>query len=132
MREKPTKRQLLIIIFFVVTVIALVRLDFIKNGPKARLIRDDLERELSLIEPLPQSVCRSHDSSSKPRQALVENSYTTEIGYDKIRAYYDVQLSKLGWQFHSEESLKDWGRDFGGRSVHYCNTFAKKIFENLR
>lgn len=92
----------------------------IKNEPKARQVQSDLESEFHAIQPLPQAKSSGYNASHKSSQSLVTSNYQTNLAYSDIRAYYDVELAKHGWTFYEEEQMKDWGRDLGGKSAHYC------------
>jgi hypothetical protein len=118
--RKPTLRAILAALSVAVVAAIIIGSDFIINGSKAKQERDELEKEMSLIATMPQAIPQSHHSSAKPRQALVGQSYTTRLGYIDIRAYYDRELSRLGWTLNDEGPIRDWGRDFGGKRVEYC------------
>ncbi|MDQ5837337.1 MAG: hypothetical protein M3379_11200 [Acidobacteriota bacterium] len=90
------------------------------SSQKAEQVEKELEQEFNSIKPLPGAYLRSHNASYKSRQALVGSTYSTEKPYSEIRKYYDEELANHGWKFHEEYELKDWGRDFGGRTIEYC------------
>ena len=93
--------------------------DYAVNAPKAALAQRELEQEFKSIKPLPGAVAGNYHASHDTQQSLVGSSYSTELSYREIRAYYDAELARRGWRFQKEEGLRDWGRDFGGRSAHY-------------
>ena len=94
--------------------------DFAVNGPKAKLVQNQLENEFKSIEPLPNARACDYNSSHKTKQALVTSNCKTNLSYPEIRAHYDAELAKHGWIFYEEEEMRDWGRDFGGKAARYC------------
>lgn len=118
--QKKTIQIVVSVLLFLAVSIFIVSWDFIKNGAKAEQIKNELETEFNLIEILPRSSLVSHDASSKPGIAIVGTSYSTDVNYQSIRAYYDVEMSKHGWEFHDEEQLGGGKGNFGGLTVHYC------------
>ena|SRR5436190_13234890 len=118
--QKKTIQIIVSVFIFVAVTVSIVSWDFMKNGPKAKQVKNDLEREFGLIEILPQSALVSHDASSKTRIAVVGASYLTDVNYQKIREHYDVELPKHGWEFQDEEQLGGGKGNFGGLTINYC------------
>ena len=105
---------------FLVLFVAYMIYDHAINAPKAALVQQELEQEFNSIKPMPSTVACDYYASHKTQQSLVGGKYSTKLSYREIRTYYDAELSSHGWRFQKEEGLRDWGRDFGGRSAHYC------------
>ena len=117
-RQKKTIQIIVSVLIFVAVTVSIVSWDFMKNGPKAEQIKNDLEREFGLI--LPQSAPVSRDASSKPRKVVVGASYLTDLNFQNIREHYDVEMPKHGWEFHDQEQLGGGKGNFGGLTIHYC------------
>ena len=118
--RKPIEARKIIAAFLIMGAVAIgVITDFGLNGPKARLVGDELETEAEAIEPPSQAVLVRASSSSKPRHALIGREYTTDLDFSGIRAHYDRELTQRGWVFTEEWPIRDWWRDLGGRSVLY-------------
>ena len=87
--------------------------------------REEMKREFATIPVLPGATAVSTSDSWKPGlnrkdgQALVGANYSSRAPYSEIRAHYDSALRERGWRGICEESVKDWGKDLGGRSREY-------------
>jgi hypothetical protein len=92
----------------------------IANRPEAQRQQRLLEEELRKVSAPPQSKPLSYYAKHKGRTALVAQSYRAALDYLEIRSFYDRELGRNGWQFLSERSNRDWGRDFGGMTANYC------------
>lgn len=122
MRFKGQARQMWkwVGLIWVVGFISYMAYDFAVNGPHAESVQKQLEVEFKSIEPLPGVRAFDYSATHKTRQALVSNSYKTNLPYPEIRIYYDTELAKHGWTFYEEEQVRDWGEDLGGKSAYYC------------
>jgi hypothetical protein len=84
-----------------------------------------MKREFVSIPPLPPATVASRNDAWKPGltatdgHALVGATYRSKARYEAIRDHYDTVMRDRGWQVVCEESLKDWGKDLGGRSREY-------------
>jgi hypothetical protein len=81
--------------------------------------RSSLEMELARINPIPGSALTSEASYLKPRSALIVKRYVASMSFERIRAYYDSELSSQGWRFDSEEELS-WHGEPPGKVRTYC------------
>lgn len=106
----------LFFLFVGFTVIQVIRGHY---SPEAIKIEIELNAELKNIRPLPDAFSIEESSTRRGRDALVQCYYFTIKSYNDIRKYYDDEIAKHDWQFVSEESIKDWGKDLGGKSVLY-------------
>jgi hypothetical protein len=104
---------------FILAFVALTTFHFVINAPNAALVQRELEQEFQSIKPLPDAIPLRFHASHKTHQSLVVSTYSTRLSYPEIRKYYDSELSAHGWKFQVEHNLKDWGRDFGGRTAEY-------------
>ena len=87
--------------------------------PHADAILSELKDELSKIQPPHTVRTEGTHESRKPEQVLLSANYRGQISYSDLRTYYDSQLSRNGWTFTHEESLKNWGRDLGEKQACY-------------
>jgi hypothetical protein len=92
----------------------------ISNWPESERQQRLLEEEFRKISAPSQSKPLSYYATHKGRTALVTQSYRAAFDYPKIRAYYDRELSRNGWQFLGDRSNRDWWRDFGGMTAIHC------------
>ncbi|MBN3786750.1 hypothetical protein [Burkholderia sp. Ac-20353] len=104
---------------FLSAFIAFAIYDHRVNTPKAASAQNILEREFQAIKPLPGATVVSFYADHKTSQALTGSMYSTTATYAEIRQYYDGELARLGWKFQTEEPVRDWWRDLGGRTAHY-------------
>ena len=114
--------QRVVAVTWIASAIVFVVYDYLANSPKAQSVENDLKQEFAAIMPLPGAVRLSHGASHRPREAWIASTYSTSQSYSEIRRYYDQELAQHGWAFHREEKFRDWGRDFGGRTVNYCKS----------
>ncbi|MCP3871994.1 MAG: hypothetical protein GY699_02420 [Desulfobacteraceae bacterium] len=105
---------------FTVLYIAFFFYDHLKRGPIADKYKKDLETEFKQIDQLPDASLKRYEVSAKPGSALVHGSFKTDKRFNEIRSYYDVELKKNGWKFWKIDSVKDWGKDLGGKSIRFC------------
>lgn len=111
---KLSRIRLITGLLIVALIVGLIAFDYVTNEPKALLEQQSLENEFDAIQPMPDALICDHHVSHKTHQALVGSSYSSKLPYEDIRAHYDAELSKNGWQFHDEQKLRDWWRDLGG------------------
>lgn len=111
---------MLLPILFAFGAVAFMTVETVRNGPGAARIRDELEGEFKAITAPSPAKSTYYNASHKSSNVLVSSHYQSTLAYSEIRSHYDLQLAKHGWTLYKEESLQDWGRDFGGKSTHYC------------
>ncbi|WP_139025374.1 hypothetical protein [Acetonema longum] len=80
---------------------------------------NELKNMFHSIKPPPGAVLKDVESIHKTTSASAGGKYITQLTYDEIRTYYDNELKKAGWTFLKEEPLRDWGKEFGGRTIQY-------------
>ncbi|MCA1594791.1 MAG: hypothetical protein LC754_19615 [Acidobacteria bacterium] len=107
-------------LIWVVGFFAFMVYDFAINGPKAQVVQSQLENEFKSIEPMPSARACDYKATHKTSQALVTCGYSTNLSYADMRAHYDIELARHGWVFYEEDEMRDWGRDFGGKTARYC------------
>lgn len=59
------------------------------------------------------------DSMVKTNLVYVEAEFNSNASYDVIKRYYLDELISEGWDFVSEESEKDWGKDYGVKDLNF-------------
>jgi|SRR5215813_3219479 len=96
--------------------LSLILINTIRHSPKLA----DVENELAEIAPPPGAATTQHISIYKWTSGTVGNYYQSNLTYDQLRAYYDVELARHGWKFHKQVPLKDWGKDLGESQTLYC------------
>jgi hypothetical protein len=123
---KPVLLAVSIGVFALVAVVALgslfilVRHNQLVNSAKADESLKTLEKEFSMIAPIPSASRLRYESSHKISLGSVGADYTTNKSYAQIRAHYDNELKKNGWEFVQERRVKIWWRDYGGKEAFYC------------
>jgi hypothetical protein len=90
------------------------------NRSKADESLKTLEREYTLIAPLPSASRLRYESSHKISLGSVSADYRTDKSYAQIRAHYDNELKKNGWTYVGEKPVKIWWQDYGGKEAFYC------------
>jgi hypothetical protein len=90
------------------------------NEPKAAIEQQKLEQEFKAIIPMANACFGDYKASHKTRHSLVNISFSSISPFQETKEYYDKELVRNGWRFHKEEKWRDWGRDFGAKSVAYC------------
>lgn len=99
------------------------------NDPEATDAERQLIAELNEIIPPGDAVFVEQHSSHKPRSALAGICYHSKLTYVELSDYYDHELARRGWSLLEESSVKDWGRDLGGRTRRYRkNQFIAEFF----
>lgn len=91
----------------------------LKAETKAKAVEAELKNMFREIRPLPTAFISDTSSSHDLGKALVSATYTTGTRFREILAHYDKELSTKGWQFVHENSVRNWGSDFGGKGVLY-------------
>jgi hypothetical protein len=99
----------------IVGVARLVRHSYVDTQDNMRQMR----REFALLKPPAGAIMVRPDDGWKLGQGLVGASYRTTSTYDEIRKHYDETAARHGWTVSCEAPLRDWGRDFGGRTRDY-------------
>jgi hypothetical protein len=90
------------------------------SGASADVTQNDVEREFQRISPLPLAVPIQHGATHKTHQGVVNTAYKTERSYEAIKAYYDNELTSLGWRLLREVNVRYGGNDYGGKELFYC------------
>ena len=83
---------------------------------QASQVQAVLEKEFRAISHLPAATPVGYNTT----QNLVSHHYRTDHSYAEIRKHYDEELLRHGWIFYQEDKVRDWGRDLGGKTAHYC------------
>src|SRR5437868_1790183 len=83
---------------------ALVAIQVESNSPEAIQTQVALEAEARAIPAVAGAQFREMHSSHKRERALVSIYYSTDASYAEIRAHYDAELGRRGWQFVREQS----------------------------
>ncbi len=97
--------------------------DRILNASRGQAYHQELLREFQAVAPLPgAAVVQTNDRYSpwRPRQGVVETTYTTTAPYPTIRRHYADELTSKGWRLLDDRPIKAWGKDLGGRVMEYC------------
>lgn len=81
--------------------------------------KEELMNEYNLLQPLPGTLRTTLSSHNKSNSAIVSASYRSSKNYEEIKSFYMDEAKKNGWVFVNEETVSDWGRDFGGKSLHF-------------
>ena len=116
-------------ILFAFAFIAFMTVQEVRNGPRAARIQDELEGEFKAIPAPSPAKSTYYNASRKSSNVLVSSHYESTLSYSEIRSHYDHELAKHGWTLYKEEQLRDWGRDFGGKSIHYCKGVYRASLE---
>src|SRR6185503_185485 len=83
------------------------------DGSKLR----DLEQLQQTLPVFPLLVEISVHRDSKATLAGINRLYRSDARYVDVRQFYVNELTKTGWEYSGERSIKDWGTDFGGREL---------------
>jgi len=79
-----------------------------------------LKEEFQKIAPVPDSsVKRPTRANEKGFHGLVGNDYTSNAIADEIKAHYQTELLKRGWNFCRVERVIYRNQDYGGQHVFY-------------
>jgi hypothetical protein len=78
--------------------------------------RQEMKQEFDHLEQLPGATLVRRSDFFKLGQGLAGATYTTTSPYVAIRLHYDRVTTQNGWSVVCEHRLRDWGRDFGGRT----------------
>jgi len=90
------------------------------DEPRAAQNQNALAQEFNNITPLSSTVFCDYRAGHKGQSAGVGGHFSTIQSFEQVRAHFDRELQRNGWKFYKEERVLDWGRDFGGKSLHYC------------
>jgi len=90
-------------------------------APIAQQKVPEVKNEFRRIPVLPGAIATTDDGFTFDPQHLTEGRlYRTNLPYSEIRAHYDYQLSKLGWDLERESDINGVdGRNHGGKEVIY-------------
>ena len=103
----------------VICTVAYAVYEQIVYGPTAKAKVPELQAEAEAIPFPPEDVLVNQLAPHKSHHALVDRTYTSRLTYSQLRAHYDAELSRRGWQFTREKPVRDWGRDLGGKDACY-------------
>jgi hypothetical protein len=78
-----------------------------------------LEAELSQIEIFPGDVFIDNYSGYKATHAYTGKRFSTKRRWETLSQYYNNEANRLGWIQSKAESLKEWGKDYGGHFVQF-------------
>ncbi|GMA98210.1 hypothetical protein [Pelosinus sp. IPA-1] len=81
--------------------------------------KEALMNEFSLLQPLPDAIESKIYSHNKVMQAGVSAYYRSNKSYSEIHSYYVAEATKKGWTFISEDTVGDWGKDVGGKTINF-------------
>lgn len=59
------------------------------------------------------------DSMVKSNLVFIEENFNSNASYEEIKDYYKLELKNEGWEFVSEESDKDWGKENGIKILNF-------------
>jgi hypothetical protein len=90
------------------------------TGSEADASLKTLEKDFTLITPLPGAARLRYESSHKGSLGSVSADYRTAQSYLQIRTHYDDELKKTDWIFVGEKPVKIWWHDYGGKEAFYC------------
>ncbi len=82
------------------------------------IIKTNIEniKNLPGAEPLEAD---SMDSMKKKNLVHIGRDFESDASYEEIKSYYSNELISEGWDFVSEESEKDWGKDYGVKDLNF-------------
>lgn len=81
-----------------------------------------IERGLGSIKNLPgaeRQAATSTDSMKRSNVVLIGADFNSDASYEEIKNYYMAELKNEGWEFVSEESVKEWGKDYGLKALDF-------------
>ena len=116
---KPTAAVILLLVLGIVFAVFFFWMS--ATCPKERILRD-VEKLFLEVRPMPNSqpVGLSPRPTYRLCHATMGGQYRLQATEQEVRRYYDAELAQHGWVFQKEVSLKDWGRDYGGKQFFYC------------
>lgn len=85
------------------------------NDAKLREVTDTW----AIIPVYPGWVERSNHTTSKASVASLSKGYTSDAPYDDVKKFYISELRQRAWEYEGESHFKDWGKDYGGRSIAF-------------
>jgi hypothetical protein len=89
-------------------------------APNANSEQRFLTDEFNSLPLPPLTQLTTLDVSPKRGRVLLIGTYKSSRRYEDLKSFYGSELESRGWRNAREEKVTDWGRDFGGRQVHFC------------
>jgi hypothetical protein len=93
---------------------------FVRQFLHAPATQAEAEADLNEIAAPSSATVMRHSVINKWTHGTVGNWYRSELTYEQIRAYYDLELAQHGWTFHKQVPLTSWGKDMGESQTFYC------------
>jgi len=89
--------------------------------PQIAQIESNLKQEYDLIPVLSGSKLIRLTTPNYSDHVMVGGSYSTNLGFEDIRKYYDNELTKNGWKFYKEtkNQYKHNGNNYEGLELFY-------------
>lgn len=115
-----TKRKAYIIGF----ALLIMLIGFVFYNTKGLIIegvakKEALMNEFKLLQPLPDAIQSNLYSHNKEMQAGVSAYYRSNKSYNEIRSYYIAEAAQKGWAFIGEDTVGDWGKNVGGKTINF-------------
>lgn len=85
--------------------------------PKAKALLPGVKREFAALAIPPQATQRAYSPTTRPEWACVSAHYTTTMSKAAWRAFYIDEFMAHGWTFRGEQTVTDWGTDYGYRTL---------------
>jgi hypothetical protein len=79
------------------------------------------EQEFSAITPPPEAQ-KIRPTFSSIRTNMINDMYAAKLTYEELRAYYDKELAKHGWEFEREQATAFgdiWNAERSGKEAFY-------------
>lgn len=111
-------------VYFIGFTLLIILIGFVFYNTKGLTIEGAVKKEAlmveyNLLQPLPGAIRNDLSSHNKTTSALVSAGYRSNKSYDEIRSFYIAEAEKNGWIFVDEETVRDWGQDLGGKTIHF-------------
>lgn len=78
-----------------------------------------IENNFVNIKNFPESELIKKNSIKKSNTVLISGNFKTEAQYEDIKNYYMDELKTEGWEYVSEHTPKDWGKDKGLKALDF-------------
>lgn len=85
------------------------------NDAKLREVADTW----ATVPVYPGWVERSNHTTSKASVASLSKYFASDAPYNDVKTFYVRELLQNGWEYEGESHFKDWGTDYGGRSIAF-------------
>ncbi|MDP9282982.1 MAG: hypothetical protein M3P38_12880 [Chloroflexota bacterium] len=120
------KRKTAVAAVLIALAAALVVRAYLEAGDRAEHERVVLTEEFAEVRIMPGGVVVDRASEFKVGQARVGAVFTSAATYEALRAFYDAELARTGWQFKNELSLRGavvacYGRDDHRAALQYSS-----------